>query len=229
MWLWLYFRDDANVLESLWQCLATLVMLVWVEMGDTAPFLCPGLGWGLSRVAERISLVRSHVERQEMGWAPYLHCDLQFGGPEYLLFCDSSLGHPKYFRSEKGIPPADWQTEMLRERNGSLWNTGESFHCPHREPVAPDPQRSTWSFLQSTQGWTRGKKPPALPANLPRVGDMLFSALDEGCLALSQRQPKGYPVSDARTIAPCTPVQAQWCTLLWYVTAVKPFHLPRQQ
>ena len=27
---------------------------------------------------------------------------LQFGGLEYLLFCDSSLGYPEYFRSEEG-------------------------------------------------------------------------------------------------------------------------------
>lgn len=132
------WETPANVLESLWKGLATLVMLVWVEMRDTVLILWPGLAEACSGV----SLVRNHVERQEMGQAPHLHCDLQFGGPEYLLCCDFSLGHPDYFRSGEG-DSSSWFTNRNAEirqeaRSGSLWSSGEL--CPQR-PNSPRPPK----------------------------------------------------------------------------------------
>lgn len=108
-----------------------------------------------------------HAERQEMGQAPHLHCGLQFGAPVYLLLCDSSLGHPEYFRSREG-DSSSWLTnrnaEIRREtRSGSLWNPGEPFHRARRDPIAPDPENRCDPSQSPPRPWWRGKNCPLCP------------------------------------------------------------------
>lgn len=106
MILWLHLRDAC---WCPWEPSEKFSYIGDVGLGGDGGFGTFFMPWPRLRLVQgfRKGL---HAERQEMGQAPHLHWGLQFGAPVLI----PPLGILNILGQGKGIPPADWQTEMLR-------------------------------------------------------------------------------------------------------------------